>query len=157
MLDNALLKDIAAKNGDARLRTRDRGAPGRGLWGEPAVGVPDDWGGPRLHPLPEPVWRRCGDPNAVAGVGRPASAVRISAPARPVCREGTQLKHKTLRRLYTEERLQVRRRGEPNQRWSLDFVSSLFGLRVARELDAVIAARGRPLACVSDDGTSFPA
>src|ERR1700742_1505183 len=53
--------------------------------------------------------------------------------------EGTQMNHKKLRRLYREERLQVRRRGGrkralgtraptgipqgPNQRWSLDFVS----------------------------------
>jgi len=53
-------------------------------------------------------------------------------------REGAQLNHKKLRRLYAEERLQVRRRGGrkralgsrtpmtilrgPNQRWSMDFV-----------------------------------
>ncbi len=72
----------------------------------------------------------------------------------------------------------------PNQRWSLDFVSdaftdgrrfrilavvddftreclclvadtSLSGRRVARELDIVIAARGRPLSCVSDNGTEL--
>lgn len=113
-------------------------------------------------------------------------------------REGIVMNHKKLRRLYREERLQVRRRGGrkraigtrapmvlpqgPNQRWSLDFVSdtlidgrrfrilavvddfsreclclvadtSLSGLRVARELDAVIARRGtRPLLLVSDNG-----
>ena len=54
-------------------------------------------------------------------------------------REGIHMNHKKLRRLYVEERLQVRRRGGrkralgtrapmtlpqgPNQRWSLDFVS----------------------------------
>ena len=49
--------------------------------------------------------------------------------------EGVLINHKKLRRLYTEERLQVRRRvgrkralgtrvpQGPNQRWSLDFVS----------------------------------
>ena len=71
-----------------------------------------------------------------------------------------------------------------NQRWSLDFLSdaffdgrrfrifavvddftreclclvadtSLSGLRVARELDAVIAKRGRPAMCVSDNGTEL--
>jgi putative transposase len=71
-----------------------------------------------------------------------------------------------------------------NQRWSLDFVSdaltdgrrfrilavvddfsrkclalvadtSLSGVRVARELDAVIARRGRPLILVSDNGTEL--
>jgi putative transposase len=53
-------------------------------------------------------------------------------------REGVRMKHKKLRRLYVEERLQVRRRigrkraapirvpllpaQGPNQRWSMDFV-----------------------------------
>jgi len=115
-------------------------------------------------------------------------------------REGLHMNHKKLRRLYREERLQVRRRSGrkralgtrapmvlpqgPNQRWSLDFVSdaladgrrfrvlavvddfsreclalvadtSLSGQRVARELDAVIAWRGKPLTCVSDNGTEL--
>jgi putative transposase len=115
-------------------------------------------------------------------------------------REGTLVNHKKLRRLYREERLQVRRRGGrkralgirapltmpqgPNQRWSLDFVSdtltdsrrfrmlavvddftrecltlvadtSLSGVRVGRELDAIIARRGRPQTIVSDNGTEF--
>ena len=115
-------------------------------------------------------------------------------------REGVRVNRKKLRRLYREERLQVRRRGGrkralgtrapmtmplgPNQRWSLDFVSdtladsrrfrmlavvddftrecltlvadtSLSGVRVGRELDAVIARRGRPQTIVSDNGTEF--
>jgi putative transposase len=115
-------------------------------------------------------------------------------------REGMALNHKKLRRLYAEERLQVRRRGGrkralgtrvplalpqgPNQRWSLDFLhdqlsdgrrfrilavvddftreclalvadTSLSGLRVGRELDAITARRGKPAACVSDNGTEF--
>ena len=57
-------------------------------------------------------------------------------------REGIVMNHKKLRRLYREERLQVRRRGRrkralgtrapmalpqgPNQRWSLDFLSDAF-------------------------------
>ncbi len=73
---------------------------------------------------------------------------------------------------------------EPNERWSLDFVSdsftdgrrfrilavvddctreclalvadtSLSGGRVARELDGVIARRGPPRTCVSDNGTEL--
>ena len=72
----------------------------------------------------------------------------------------------------------------PNQRWSLDFLSDAFaggrqfrilaivddftreclalvpdtslpGLRVVRELDTLIAARGRPAMCVSDNGTEL--
>lgn len=115
-------------------------------------------------------------------------------------REGTWVNHKKLRRLYREERLQVRRRGgrkralgtraplalpqRPNQRWSLDFVSdtltdsrrfrmlavvddftreclalvadtSLSGVRVGRELDAIIARRGTPQSIVSDNGTEL--
>ena len=115
-------------------------------------------------------------------------------------REGIIMNHKKLRRLYREERLQVRRRGGrkralgtrapmtlpqgPNQRWSLDFLSDAFadgrriripaivdgftreclalvpdtslpGLRVVRELDALIASRGRPALCVSDNGTEL--
>jgi putative transposase len=117
-----------------------------------------------------------------------------------LARDGIRLNHKKLRRLYREERLQVRRRGGRkralgtrapmlipqgrNQRWSLDFLSdtltdgrrfrilavvddftreclclvadtSLSGVRVARELDEVIARRGRPLGCVSDNGTEL--
>lgn len=115
-------------------------------------------------------------------------------------RQGIEMNLKKLRRLYSEERLQVRKRGgrkralgtrrpmmvpdRANQRWSLDFVSdaftdgrrfrvltivddhtreclaliadtSLSGLRVGRELDAIIARRCRPLTVVSDNGTEF--
>jgi putative transposase len=114
--------------------------------------------------------------------------------------EGLTVNHKKLRRIYAEERLQVRRCGGrkralgaraplalpqgPNQRWSMDFLhdqfsdgrrfrilaivddftreclalvadTSLSGLRVARELDAIIAERGKPAACVSDNGTEL--
>ena len=117
-----------------------------------------------------------------------------------LAREGVAPNHKKLRRLYAEERLQVRRRGGrkralgtrapmtlpqgPNQRWSLDFVTdaiadgrrfrvlavvddftreclalvadtSLSGRRVARELDAIVAERGRPFMVVSDNGTEL--
>ena len=110
------------------------------------------------------------------------------------------MNHKKLRRLYREERLQVRRRSGrkralgtrapiavaqgANQRWSIDFASdalsdgrrfriltivddftreclaliadtSLSGLRVVRELDALIAVRGCPVMCVSDNGTEL--
>jgi putative transposase len=115
-------------------------------------------------------------------------------------REGIELNHKKLFRIYREERLTVRRRGGrkralgtrapmtlpqgPNQRWSLDFVSdvladgrrfrvlvvvddftreclalvvdtSLSGRRVARELDAIVATRKKPLMIVSDNGTEL--
>ena len=115
-------------------------------------------------------------------------------------RRGIVMNLKKLRRLYGEEKLQVRKRGgrkralgtrrpmlvpdRANQRWSLDFVSdaftdgrrfrvltvvddhtreclaliadtSLSGLRVGRELDAIIAGRCLPRVIVSDNGTEF--
>ena len=115
-------------------------------------------------------------------------------------REGFKMNHKKLRRLYGEERLQVkRRRGRKrargtrapmplpsgiNTRWSLDFLSDVFGIgrrfrilaviddysreclalvadtslsgaRVARELDGVIARYGKPQTIVSDNGTEL--
>ena len=73
-----------------------------------------------------------------------------------LAREGLRPNHKKLRRLYREERLQVRRRGGrkraigtrapmavpdgPNQRWSLDFVS-----------DALADGRRFRILCVVDD------
>jgi putative transposase len=115
-------------------------------------------------------------------------------------RQGWQLNQKKLRRLYREEKLQVRKRGgrkralgtrrpmlapeRPNERWSLGFVSdaftdgrrfrvlaivddfsreclalvadtSLSGLRVTRELTAIMARRGRPRTIVCDNGTEL--
>jgi putative transposase len=115
-------------------------------------------------------------------------------------RQGIVMNQKKLRRLYREEKLQVRKRGgrkralgtrkpmllpsRTNERWSLDFVSdaftdgrrfrilavvddfsrecltlvadtSLSGLRVTRELDALIRQRGKPATVVSDNGTEL--
>ena len=115
-------------------------------------------------------------------------------------REGKGMNLKKVYRLYREERLTVRKRGgrkralgtrapmaipqEPNQRWSLDFVSdalacgrrfrllnviddysreclacivdtSLSGRRVVRELSAIVERRGLPCMVVSDNGTEL--
>lgn len=115
-------------------------------------------------------------------------------------RKGMTMNHKKLFRLYTEEKLGVRRRRgrkrargsrtpmpeatQPNQRWSLDFLSDTFGVsrrfrilavnddccrenlclmadtsisgaRVARELDALVRIYGKPASIVSDNGTEF--
>lgn len=115
-------------------------------------------------------------------------------------REGHVVNHKKLFRLYREEKLAVRRRAgrkraigtrapmlvplQPNERWSLDFVSdqltdgrrfrilavvddctreslalvadtSLSGVRVARELDRLMVDRGKPKMIVSDNGSEF--
>ncbi len=115
-------------------------------------------------------------------------------------REGVSVNWKRLYRIYKEERLTVRKRGgrkralgtrapmtipqDPNQRWSLDFVSdtlvdcrrfrilcviddfsreclativdnSISGERAARELDAIAERRGYPLMVVSDNGSEL--
>ena len=117
-----------------------------------------------------------------------------------LAREGMIMNHKKLRRLYREEGLAVRRRrgrkratgmrkplplpAGPSQRWSLDFLSDVFGpgrrfrilaviddftreslgliadtsisgQRVARELDAIVRLYGKPATIVSDNGTEL--
>src|ERR1700730_217698 len=86
-------------------------------------------------------------------------------------REGLQLNHKKLRRLYREERLQVRRRNGrkralgtrspmtlpqgPNQRWSLDFLSdTLIDGRRFRILAVVDDFTRECLALVADTSLS---
>ena len=54
MLDNAMLKEITSKNGDARRQTGSRGSPASGFRGEPAAGVPRDRDRPQLRALPQP-------------------------------------------------------------------------------------------------------
>lgn len=115
-------------------------------------------------------------------------------------REGIHMNHKKLRRLYKEEGLAVKRRKgrkratgtrapmvvpqRPGERWSLDFLSDVFGdsrrfrilavnddctrenlalvadtslsgVRVARELDRLIRLYGKPGTIVSDNGTEL--
>ncbi len=134
---------------------------------------------------------------AIAGERRRFGYRRIGLMLR---REGIVMNHKKLRRLYREEGLAVkRRRGRkrslgtrrpmtipsgPGKRWSLDFVSDIFGpgrrfrilavnddftreclglvadtsisgKRVARELDAVVRLYGKPETIVSDNGTEL--
>jgi putative transposase len=98
--------------------------------------------------------------------------------------EGLQGRRRSGRKRAIGTRAPIALPQGPNQRWSLDFLSdalsdgrrfrilaiaddftreclalvadtSLPGLRVARELDALIAMRGRPAMCVSDNGTEF--
>ena len=85
--------------------------------------------------------------------------------------EGVRINHKKLRRLYVEERLQVRRRGGrkralgtrapmalpqgPNQRWSLDFVSdTLTDSRRFRMLAVVDDFTRECIALVADTSLS---
>lgn len=98
--------------------------------------------------------------------------------------EGLQVRKRGGRKRALGTRRPIQVPEGPNQRWSLDFVSdalgdsrrfrilcivddftreclglvadtSLSGARVARELDAIIGQRGRPLTVVSDNGTEL--
>ena len=99
--------------------------------------------------------------------------------------EGLKVRRRRGRRRAIGVRAPIPVLAQPNQRWSLDFVHdqlscgrrfrvlnlvddvtkeclaaiadvSLSGRRVIRELDQVIASRGRPAMIVSDNGTSSP-
>jgi putative transposase len=128
MLDNAVLKDIASKKGDARgqegrcgrcargaRHQRAAGEAGKGSVGE-ADGKPDE-GCAILGTERTSVrfrHRRGGDaalrarPRALAGERRRFGYRRLGLLLK---REGLSPNHKKLRRLCAEERLQVRRRG----------------------------------------------
>ena len=54
MLDNAALKDLLGKNGNARCWPRSGGSSARGIRDERAAGVPCGRGGPVEHALPLP-------------------------------------------------------------------------------------------------------
>ena len=98
--------------------------------------------------------------------------------------EGLQVRKRGGRKRALGTRRPIQLPQGPNQRWSLDFVSdaladsrrfrilcvvddftreclglvadtSLSGTRVARELDAIISRRGKPLTVVSDNGTEL--
>ena len=98
--------------------------------------------------------------------------------------EGLQVRKRGGRKRALGMRAPLALPSRPNERWSLDFVSdsftdgrrfralavvddctreclalvadtSLSGARVARELDGVIARRGKPKTCVSDNGTEL--
>ena len=98
--------------------------------------------------------------------------------------EGLQVRRRGSRKRALGARAPLALPQGPNQRWSLDFLSdaladgrrfrilaivddftreclllvpdtSLSGVRVVRELDGLIAARGRPAMCVSDNGTEL--
>jgi putative transposase len=58
MLDNAMLKEIATKNGDARRQARGRRSPAFRVRGERAAGVYGDWSGPHVGPLASQASRR---------------------------------------------------------------------------------------------------
>ena len=98
--------------------------------------------------------------------------------------EGLKVRRRGGRKRALGTRAPMAMPDRPNQRWSLDFVSdafvcgrrfrilavvddfsreclalvadtSLSGARVARELDAIVAVRGRPATVVSDNGTEL--
>ena len=127
MLDNAILKEISARNGEARCQADGRGPRLRDPRREPAAGVPGHWGGPDGGALPVATAGRWAAARAATIAGLRAPPVRLLAMVDDFTRECLCLIADT----------------------------SLSGLRVVRELDTIIAMRGRPLTCVSDNGTEL--
>ena len=103
---------------------------------------------------------------------------------RPYREERLQVRRRSGRKRALGPRAPMTIPQGPNQRWSLDFLSDAFadgrrfrilaivddftreclaliadtslpGLRVVRELEAVVARRGRPAMCISDNGTEL--
>jgi putative transposase len=93
MLDNAMLKDIASKNGDARRSAGGRGTPRQGTLGEPAAGVPRDRGGPGPGPLPKPSTGRQGCPQALARAGGVRRRIGWRRLRVLLSREGVHMNH----------------------------------------------------------------
>ena len=169
MLDNAGLKDLLGKNGDARREARSgRTSPGEPR-GERAAGVRHRHR-PDQHSVSVAARRRCRAARAAARAGPAAPALRLSAAAHPVLREGVRVNRKKTQRLYTEEGLTVRKRKSrrravgaraplpvlalPNERWSLDFVhDQLVGGRRFRVLNVMDDVTRECLAAVV--GTSI--
>src|SRR5262249_10835380 len=142
MLDNAMPKEIATKNGNARLQARGRRSLARWVCGQRARACL------ALGIDPTSVRYRCRRPDDahVRKRLRELAAMRGRFGYRRLhtllMREGMTMNHKKLRRLYREERLQVRHRDgckraigmrapiavpqAPNQRWSLDSMSDAF-------------------------------
>ena len=117
-------------------------------------------------------------------LGRQGITLNLKKLRRLYREEGLQVRKRSGRKRALGTRRPMVVPDGPNQRWSMDFVSdaftdgrrfrllavvddygreclalvadtSLSGARVARELDAIIAVRGKPATVVSDNGTEF--
>ena len=117
-------------------------------------------------------------------LGRQGLAMNLETLRRLYREDGLQVSKRGGRKRALGTRRPMAVPDGPNKRWSMDFVSdaftdgrrfrllavvddcsrdclalvtdtSLSGARVARELDAIIAVRGRPATVASDDGTEF--
>ena len=83
LLDNAGLKDLLGKNGDARRWARSgRASPGQ-FWDERAAGVRDHRCGPDEHPVSVAAQRRHSVARAVARACPAGSTLWLSAAAEP--------------------------------------------------------------------------
>jgi len=81
MLDNAILKDVAAKNGSARRQAGGGGTCRGNPRGEPAPGVSGSGGGSVERARPKRAPGRCRDAGGDEGGCGRAPAVRLPAPA----------------------------------------------------------------------------
>ena len=172
MLDSADLKDLLAKNGDARCEARSGRASAGSPEGERAAGVQHCRRGSPERPLPKPTRRRHRSARTASRPGAGATTVRLSLSAHLGSRrDGIVINRKKTQRLYTEEGLTVHKRKSrrravgargplpvmalPNERWSLDFVhDQLVGGRQFRVLSVVDDVTRECLAAVADTSIS---
>lgn len=83
MLDNAMLKDVASKNGDARREARGRRSSEDLVRGERTAGVCRPWSGPCVGALSQRPVGRCASADTPARTGGGSPPVRLSPPACP--------------------------------------------------------------------------
>ena len=182
------------ESGDARGQTGSRGAPLQSASGEPAADVFRFGRRPVERAVSQRAPGRCRSAQGNEGHCNGAPPGRLSARACDAGTTGPAGEPEEAETALSRRELQVRKRGgrkralgtrrpmlvpeQPNERWSLDFVSdaftdgrrfrvlaivdnfsreclalvadtSLSGLRVTRELTAVMARGGRPRTIVS--------
>lgn len=81
MLDNAMLKEISAKNSSAQCQAASGGSSPRGVRGEPAPRLRGAGPGSDNGAIRQSSARRCEGARAYQGTGQPATAVRLPTAA----------------------------------------------------------------------------
>jgi putative transposase len=142
MLDNAILKDVASKNGDASCEAGCGGSCLRTAWGEPASGVRGAVVGSIENAIPQRAAQRCLDPRGDEEAGERASPLRLSAHPRDAGPAGNRYELEEASASLSggkADGAQARRpraglgnetspgsASRPSERWSLDCVSDAF-------------------------------
>jgi putative transposase len=141
MLDNAMLRDMAARKCWPMPQTRGRSLLLPGLRGDPAARMPSDRRGPQLGPRSQPTARRWSTAIAFARDRRAAAALWLPSaahsaaedrcepqepvpqePVPPLCRERLQVHRRATRKRSLGIRASLALPQGPNQCWLIDFL-----------------------------------